>query len=121
VSPDLPDSGLHDWLMKLPLLANNPGTTYIYSYANIYLQQRIIENITGVGYREFVISHLPQPCGISDVQANASLNDPGTALPFYNGFKPVDMTSLANPGMLFTALDLYHWMDCLSTNKLLNA
>jgi len=120
-SPDLPASGIHDWLMKLPSLAAKPGTTYIYSYADIYLQQKIVEKITGLDYGEFVISQLLRPCGISDVQADAALDDPKTALPFYNSFRPVDLNSSMGPGMMFTALDLFHWMDCLSTNKLLNA
>lgn len=120
VSPDMPDSGLHDWLVKLPALAAKPGSVYIYSYANIYLQQMIIEKITGQAYPAFVLSQLLRPCGISDVQAAPSLNDPKTALPFYNGFRPVDLNSV-NLGMLFTASDLYHWMDCLASNKLLNA
>jgi CubicO group peptidase (beta-lactamase class C family) len=120
VSPDLPDSGLDDWLVKLPALAAKPGSVYIYSYANIYLQQKIIEKITGQAYSEFVMSQILQPCGISDVQAAPSLNDPKTALPFYNGSRPVDLNSV-NLGMLFTASDLYHWLDCLASNKLLNA
>jgi tetratricopeptide (TPR) repeat protein len=55
------------------------------------------------------------------VQADAALNDPRTALPFYNRFRPVDLANWKGPGMMFTALDLFHWMDCLSANKLLNA
>jgi CubicO group peptidase (beta-lactamase class C family) len=119
--PDLPYGGIHDWLMKLPALAVKPGLAYIYSYADVYLQQKIIEKITGLDYRQFVISRLLRPCGISDVQADTALNDPRTALPFSNSFKPVDLTSSMSPGMMFTAFDLFHWMDCLSTNQLLNA
>lgn len=55
------------------------------------------------------------------MQADAALNDPRTALPFYNRFRPVDLANWKGPGMMFTALDLFHWMDCLSANKLLNA
>lgn len=120
VSPDLPDSGLHDWLVKVPAPAAKPGSVYIYSYANIYLQQKIIEKITGQAYSAFVTSQVLQPCGISGVTATPSLNDPKIALPFYNGFRPVDLNSV-NLGMLFTAIDLYRWMDCLASNKLLNA
>jgi len=120
VSPDLPDSRLHEWLMKLPQLAVKPGTAYIYSYADIYLQQRIIEKVAGLHYGDFVISRLLRPCGISDVREDAGLNDPATALPFYNGFRPVDLAN-SNSGMMFTASDLFDWMSCLSTNKLLSA
>lgn len=56
--PDLPDGGIHDWLMKLPSLAVKPGTAYVYSYADVYLQQKIIEKITGLDYRDFVMSRL---------------------------------------------------------------
>jgi CubicO group peptidase (beta-lactamase class C family) len=109
--PDLPDSGMHDWLMKLSAPAMKPGATYIYSYANVYLQQKIIEHISGLPYQEFVRSRLLRPCGISSVPASE------VALPFTNSFKPV----AAGEGLMFTAKDLFVWINCLKANKVLHA
>lgn len=121
VSPDMPDSGLHDWLMKLAAPAEKPGTTYIYSYANVYLQQKIIEKISGQTYYGFVQSRLLQPCGISDVRADVPMTASRVARPFTNSYKPVSLNSSISPGLMFTAKDLSLWMNCLSANKILNA
>jgi CubicO group peptidase (beta-lactamase class C family) len=110
--PDLPDSGMHDSLMKLASPAIRPGTTYIYSYANVYVQQQIIERISGSPYQDFVQSQLLRPCGIS-----AALNDSRRALPFSNSFQPI---TFASTSLMFTSKDLLLWMNCLSANKLLN-
>jgi CubicO group peptidase (beta-lactamase class C family) len=115
-SPDLPDSGIHDWLMKLAAPAMKPGTTYIYSYANVYLQQKIIERITGVPYHDFLEAQVFHPCGISDVRIDASR----VALPFTNSFTPVSFNGTTSADLMFTAKDLLLWMNCLSANKLLN-
>ncbi len=119
--PDQSDSSIHDWLMKLPSLAGKPGATYIYSYANVYLQQRIIEQVTGLSYHEFLRSQLLRPCGVLDVQPDLPISSTEIALSFYNDSKPVDLHSSMSPGVMFTTEDLSRWVSCLSANKLLSS
>jgi CubicO group peptidase (beta-lactamase class C family) len=120
VSPYMPDSGLHDWLMKVAAPAEKPGTTYIYSYANVYVQQKIIEKISGQPYYGFVQSRLLQFCGILDVRADVPMTAPRVALPFTNSYKPVSVNGSTSPGLMFTSKDLSLWMNCLSENKILS-
>lgn len=48
------DSANWNALIKLKKLEFEPGSAYIYSNINIYLQCKIIEKITGISYENFV-------------------------------------------------------------------
>ncbi len=52
------DSANWNALVQLKKLEFQPGSAYIYSNANIYLQKKIIEKITGIPYESFVTSSL---------------------------------------------------------------
>jgi hypothetical protein len=46
--PDGSENAVQQTLSQLKALAFEPGKTYLYSYANVFLQKKIIEKITGV-------------------------------------------------------------------------
>jgi CubicO group peptidase (beta-lactamase class C family) len=118
--PDVPDSSenaVQQTLSRVKKLAFEPGKTYLYSYANVFLQKKIIEKITGVSYNSFLSSQILIPCHVAEGSDTAN-HKPAT--PFTNSFKPVEFDASANMNALFTAKDLYNWMECLASGKLLN-
>jgi CubicO group peptidase (beta-lactamase class C family) len=118
--PDVPDRSenvVQQALFQVAKLAFEPGKAYLYSYANVFLQQRIIEKITGVSYETFMFSQILGPCGVTEG------SDPvrhKTAMPFTNNFKPVEFDASANRSAVFTAKDLYNWTACLASGKVLD-
>lgn len=121
--PDLPgdtDAAIQESLLKLGELAFQPGTAYLYSYANVLLQKNIIEKVSGVSYAVFVNKRLFQPCRMIDVPARGSIVAARMAEPFTNGFKAVPMNAPEGAGNFLTARDLYKWSECLSGGKLIS-
>jgi CubicO group peptidase (beta-lactamase class C family) len=121
--PDVPgdtDAAIQDSLLKLEKLAFRPGTAYLYSYTNVFLQKKMIEAVTGLSYSAFVDKWLFQPCHMSDVAARNGGIAAQIAEPFTNGFKPVPMTAPESADNFLTAKDLYKWSACLSGDKLLS-
>jgi CubicO group peptidase (beta-lactamase class C family) len=119
--PDVPDSSgdaMRQAISHVTKLAFEPGKAYLYSYANVFLQQRIIEKITGVSYKAFMFSRILGPCGATEGSDAASHR---TAMPFTNSFKPVEFDASANRSAAFTARDLYNWTACLASGKVLDA
>jgi CubicO group peptidase (beta-lactamase class C family) len=118
--PDVPDGSedaVRQSLSQVTKLAFEPGKAYLYSYANVFLQQRIIEKITGVSYETFMFSRILGPCGVTEGSDPARYK---TAMPFTNSFKPVEFDASANRSALFTARDLYNWTACLASGKVLD-
>ena len=121
--PDVPgdtDAAIQDSLLKLEKLAYRPGTAYLYSYANVFLQRKIIEKVTGISYAAFVNQRLFQPCHMGDVAVRSGEAGAQIAEPFTNGFKPVPMNAPEGAGNFLTARDLYRWSACLSSGNLLS-
>jgi CubicO group peptidase (beta-lactamase class C family) len=117
--PEVPDSSeeaVRQALARVTNLAFEPGTAYLYSYANVFLQQRIIERITGVSYEPFMASQILKPCGVMDGAGPASHQ---IAMPFTNSLAPVEFDAAANRSAMFTARDLYNWTECLASGKVL--
>jgi CubicO group peptidase (beta-lactamase class C family) len=118
--PDIPDSSedvTRQAVLQVTKLVFEPGKAYLYSYANVFLQQRIIEKITGLSYEAFMFSQILEPCGVTE-RSDSVIHK--TAMPFSNNFKPVEFDAFVNRSAVFTATDLYNWTTCLATGKVLD-
>ncbi|MCV9931789.1 serine hydrolase [Flavobacterium sp. LS1R47] len=107
-------------LKKIKKLEFTPGNRYLYSNANIFLQQEIIKKISSLSYPDFLKENLFKPLGIEGGEipkgAILSLNMAGS---FDNDYKE---TSFIHDGgeMYFTNSDLYYWVKGLHEGKLIN-
>jgi CubicO group peptidase (beta-lactamase class C family) len=121
--PDVPgdtDTAIQDSLLKREKLAFSPGTAYLYSYTNVFMQRKIVEKVSGLSYAAFVDKLLFQPCHVSDAAVRSNSGVALVAEPFTNAFQPVPMNAPISSGDFLTARDLYNWAACLSSSELLN-
>ncbi len=112
------DQGVLNELLVLKNLANTPGKAYIYSYANVYLQQRIVEQVSGLKYQAFVEKNILKPLEMKHTVMDLPLNDTTMAVAFNNKFineKPRETTS-GWPRL--TAEDLYRFVAAVDSYKL---
>jgi CubicO group peptidase (beta-lactamase class C family) len=120
--PQLLDAGSTEaWQQAfeaLPKLSFRPGTAYIYSNANIYMQQRIIEKVTGMLYDDFVGRHLLAPLGLKDIRID-TLSHAGIPASFDNAGKATAGLDSATE-MVVTAQDLYRWATYLENGKVVS-
>ncbi|MET3021424.1 serine hydrolase [Flavobacterium hydatis] len=107
-------------LKKIKKLEFTPGKGYIYSNANIFLQQEIIKKIISLSYPDFLKQYLFKPYDIAGgsipKDSTLSLNMAGS---FDNDYK--ETTFIHGGGeMYFTNSDLFYWVKGLHDGKLIN-
>ncbi len=107
-------------LNKVEKLEFKPGTGYIYSNANIFLQQEIIKKITNHSYEYFLENEIFKKINISGGKTpKDSILTPNMAGSFDNDFK--ETTFIHGGGeMYFSITDLYNWVNNLHNNKIVN-
>jgi len=106
-------------LQNLRQLAFEPGTAYIYSNDNIYLQQRIIETITGGTYDSFVKDVLLKAAGMRGAVIDSFPVVERVARPIDNdGVETPDMQKVN--GLFVTAADLFKWAMALQTGSVIS-
>lgn len=107
-------------LNKVEKLEFEPGTGYIYSNANIFLQQEIIKKITNLSYEDFLKKAFFKKIKISvgKIPKDFILTE-NMAGSFDNDFK--ETTFIHGGGeMYFSITDLYNWVNNLHSKKIVN-
>lgn len=114
------DSEYFTELNKVEKLEFEPGTGYIYSNANIFLQQEIIKKITNLSYEEFLKNKFFKKLKISGGKIpKDSILTSNMAGSFDNDFK--ETTFIHGGGeMYFSITDLYNWVNNLHNKKIVN-
>jgi CubicO group peptidase (beta-lactamase class C family) len=107
-------------LNKVEKLEFEPGTGYIYSNANIFLQQEIIKIITNLSYEDFLKNKFFKKLKISNGKTpKDSILTANMAGSFDNDFK--ETTFIHGDGeMYFSITDLYNWVNNLHNKKIVN-
>jgi len=113
------DSTYLNALMRLKKLEFEPGSAYIYSNTNVFLQKKIIEKITGMSYENFVeknlLASLKMKGGFIDLPS--ARNDIAKA--FDNNYTETAYTGKTT-ALLLSANDLYLWCKALHSYKVIS-
>lgn len=106
----------------LKQLDSEPGTKYAYNNANVFLQRRIIEKITGVSFQKFVETEMLKPCRMTESVVDPNMKGDNIAVSFNNDFE-ADARQFSMPmsgWVAVTANDLYKWTQCLHSFRLIS-
>lgn len=114
------DMQLLDSLRGLKSLKFEPGSAYTYAHANVYLQRRIIEQISKLSYADFVSKFIFKPCGMQHSIMDANLNRPDVAKAFDNDFKPTPYLQLTTGFVRLTVADLYKFVTRLEQFRIIS-
>lgn len=117
---DETDAQLLDSLRNMQSLKFEPGAAYIYAHANVYLQKRIVEQVSGLSYAAFVDKYIFKPCGMKHSIMDADLNRPDVAKAFDNNGKPTPYIQLTTGFPRLTTADLYTFISRLETFKIIS-
>ncbi|NTE00379.1 serine hydrolase [Agrobacterium tumefaciens] len=117
---DETDNELLDSLKGLTKLKFEPGSAYIYAHANVYLQKRIIEKVSGLSYADFVDQYIFKPCGMKQSIMDADLNRPDVAKAFDNDFNATPYIQLTTGFPRLTSADLYTFITQLEAFKIIS-
>ena len=107
-------------LNKIEKLEFEPGTGYIYSSANIFLQQEIIKKITNLSYEDFLKNKFFKKLKICGGKIpKDSIMTENMVGSFDNDFK--ETTFIHGGGeMYFSIIDLHNWVNSLHNKKIVN-
>jgi D-alanyl-D-alanine carboxypeptidase len=108
-------------LMALKALKFMPGTQYDYNNNNTFMRRRLIENVSGKSFKDFVEQRLLTRAGVKNGIVNPSENTPMLAKPFDNNYKSY---LLVPPISGWTCLDLagfYQWSKAINSFRLISA
>jgi len=117
---DETDNELLDSLKGLKDLKFEPGTAYIYAHANVYLQKRIIEKVSGLSYAAFVNKYIFRPCGMKHSVMDADLNRADVAKAFDNDFNATPYLQVTTGSPRLTSADLYQFVTKLEAFKIIS-
>ena len=115
------DSTYFTDLNKVEKLEFEPGSGYIYSNANNFLQQEIIKKITKLSYENFLKTNWFKKVKITggEIPKDTTSLTGNMAGSFDNDYKE---TSFIHGGgqMYFSITDLYNWVNGLHSQKIVN-
>jgi CubicO group peptidase (beta-lactamase class C family) len=113
------DEQLSGFIKSLKTLSFKPGTAYLYAHANVYLQRRIIEKISGTSYADFVNRYIFKPCCMKHSIVDADLSRKDIAKAFDNDFNATPYIQVSTGFTRLTAEDLYAFITRLEAFKLI--
>ncbi len=107
-------------LKKIDSLLFEPGTNSKYNNYSVFIQQRIIEKITNLSYKEFVMQNIVEPLGMTSAVFDPTPDHRNrTSCYGLDGVECPEMEYIS--GWLWQDInDLYKWIDAMNTNKLIS-
>ncbi len=118
---DSTDALVYQSLLKLPALAAQPGTVYIYNHVNVVLQRRVIEKVSGLSYAEFIYKNLLQPAGMKTSLVDYPISGAGMARAFDEAGHASDYATGVTGWVRLPVRDLYQWTRALHSDKIISA
>ncbi|MCG2417810.1 serine hydrolase [Aequorivita sp. F47161] len=115
------DQDIYADLKQIDHLNFEPGTAYLYSNNNVFLQRRIVEKVSGMGFNDFIQKNILTPSNMTGAVLDATPNNPQLVAAFNNDLvndKPMDIEF---SGWVYpTANDMYHWLSSLHSGKIIS-
>ncbi len=107
-------------LQTLPNLLFEPGTNYNYNNNSVFLQKKIIENVTKKTYQEFVTDNIISPLKMKNVVFDPYFDYPNITRCFDVDKISCENTSTSKGWLWVSIDDLNKWITALHNNKLIS-
>jgi CubicO group peptidase (beta-lactamase class C family) len=115
------DKDLFEGLQLVDSLEFKPGTNYGYNNNNLFLRQFIIERLTGISFKTYAEKFIFKPCKMTSAVMSVFENENNIAKGFNNNLTADKPDLLITGGTYLTTDDLIKWVNCLHSNKVINA
>lgn len=106
-------------LKLVKTLIFEPGTKYDYNNNDVFLQKRIIEKITGMSYKDFVMNKIFKPCGIKNAIVDPVETDKLIAKAFNNQKIQDNFKYEIGGWPALTLNDFYKWSESINSFRLI--
>lgn len=114
------DQDVFNNLKILKQLEFEPGSDYIYSNNNIFLQKKIVEKVAGMDFNSFIQKNILTKVGMKNSVIDPKPDHPELVIAFNNDYindelMDIEFSGWVNP----TINDLYQWTNYLHSGKLI--
>ncbi|HKI79741.1 MAG TPA: serine hydrolase [Ignavibacteriaceae bacterium] len=115
------DEDIYADLKNLEHLNFEPGSDYLYSNNNVFLQRRIVEKVSGMSFNDFIQKNILIPSNMLDAVLDATPKNPRLVAAFNNDMvndRPMDIEF---SGWVYpTANDMYNWISSLHSDRIIS-
>lgn len=106
-------------LKEVSELEFEPGTDYLYSNYNVFIRKLIIEEISGIPYKQFVEENIFRPLNLKNTKLSYRKDTSPFTLAFNNDFVN-DENEYDLLWTYITVDDMYKWLTSLHSEKLIS-
>ncbi len=115
------DQDIYTDIKNIELLKFEPGSDYLYSNNNIFLQRRIVEKVSGMNFNDFIKENILIPSNMSGTIIDASSKTPQLVTAFNNDMGNDKSSDIEFSGWVYpTVNDMYNWVRSLHSGKIIS-
>jgi len=115
------DGDIYADLRSLKNLNFEPGSGYLYSNNNVFLQRRIVEKLTGMSFNDFMKENMLTPCGMSNTVLDAVPTNHRLVTAFNNDMVNDKPSNIEFSGWVYPTInDMFHWLNCLHSRNIVS-
>lgn len=115
------DEDIYNELKNIKRLSFKPGTDYLYSNNNVFLQRRIVEQVSEMSFNDFIQENILIPGDMANTIIDADTQNPELVTAFNNAFVNDRAMDIEFSGWVYpTANDMYKWITSLHSGQFIS-
>ncbi len=115
------DKDIYTDIKSIDNLIFEPGSDYLYSNNNIFLQRRIVEKISGMSFNDFIQENILIPSKMSDAIIDATSKNAQLVTSFNNDLVNDSSSDIEFSGWVFPSInDMFNWINSLHSGKIIS-
>ncbi|UAM98857.1 serine hydrolase [Polaribacter litorisediminis] len=115
------DKDIYTDIKNIDNLIFEPGSDYLYSNNNVFLQRRIVEKISGMSFNDFIQENILIPSKMSDAIIDATSKNTQLVTSFNNDLVNDSSGDIEFSGWVFPSIsDMFNWVNSLHSGKIIS-
>lgn len=115
------DKDIYTDIKNIDNLIFEPGSNYLYSNNNVFLQRRIVEKISGMSFNDFIQENILIPSKMSDAIIDATSKNTQLVTSFNNDLVNDSSGDIEFSGWVFPSIsDMFNWVNSLHSGKIIS-
>mgnify|MGYP003637065839 CR=1 FL=1 len=115
------DKDIYTDIKNIDNLIFEPGSDYLYSNNNVFLQRRIVEKISGMSFNDFIQENILIPSKMSDAIIDATSKNTQLVTSFNNDLVNDSSGDIEFSGWVFPSIsDMFNWVNSLHSGRIIS-
>lgn len=115
------DKDIYTDIKNIDNLIFEPGSDYLYSNNNVFLQRRIVEKISGMSFNDFIQENILIPSKMSDAIIDATSKNAQLVTSFNNDLVNDSFGDIEFSGWVFPSIsDMFNWVNSLHSGRIIS-